>query len=161
MRLIILFILILFSSIAYAKAEVKSVNAVAAMLEQAVRNSDAAMCYKYSTARSHPYVKRALSYQLQQLVPKNIRYGTPKLEGEKAFLRASVRKGEQEDYITLVFVREKDHGKPVWKLDFPHTMQQGLGDDWEQQLAQMEQLYLIMKTQSGGNNKELLKLFRP
>jgi hypothetical protein len=156
MRLIRTFILLLFCIVSQAHAEVKTISDAALSLEKALRGNNSAACYHYSTQASHPYIKRILSYKLQSLIPKHVTYDTPGHDGNFMTLHATSLQHGQETFVVLVFSREQNQ----WKFDFPETMRVGLGNDWEQQLADIEQLYVLSQSQSGNGQKALMDMLK-
>lgn len=141
MRFIASFALMFFFIIPYAHAEVKTLNEIAVILEAGVRAGDIKMCSQYSTKRSQPYIKRLISYKFQQFIPQSISYSAVPGKGGVKYVSASTHQGDKETFVKLAFIKEDNQ----WKFDFPHSMKQGFGDDWEQKLAELEQFYLMMQ----------------
>ena len=158
MRIIMFFILLLSLLIPQAYADVKTLRDTAMLLEKAVRSNDISTCYQYSTRDSYPYIKRFFAYNPAHFLPKHLTYTAPKKYGNNMTINALAKQGNNDNGIRLIFSRENRK----WKLNFPATMQDALGEDWEQQLAQIEQLYIIMQS-SGGQDKQglLQQLIKP
>ena len=141
MRIMILCFLVLFLSISQANADVKAIRDDATILEKAARKGDIALCTRYSTKESAPYIERLMKNGLQQFIPKHITYGTISGTGKTRYLEALSHHNGQDEFIELAFT----HQGKQWKFDLPESMRHGFGVDWQEQLQQIEQLYLLMK----------------
>ncbi len=112
-----------------------------------VHNRDASTCRQNITASSTAILDRFASYDLMDCLPQDAAYQSSKQEGDAMIVRATTTTDAKKNTIRLVFQQEEEE----WKLDIPESLRRGLGDNWEQRLNGVEQVYLVLRSQMGGN----------
>ena len=115
-------------------------------LSTCVKNEDKQGCKDLFTASSASLYRRFMSYGLMNCLPKDAQYVSEKKIDSHVMIRASVTDNSKQRFMRLFFVEEEGQ----WKLDVPQSLQTSMGKNWEKQIGAAEQLYLLMKTQFGG-----------
>ncbi len=79
-------------------------------------------------------------------LPVNITYVSQAPLGNEILVRVSSETGDSPSIMRLHFTLENS----IWKLNLPTTLEAGLGAGWQQRLDTVEQVYLMLKQQTGG-----------
>lgn len=115
-------------------------------LTRCVQTEDVQTCRTVQTSDSLPLYDRFASYGLLRCLPKDATYVSQEAEGNAVVVRARVTQNEKPRIMRLVFTQEAGG----WKLDTPESLRRGMGENWQKQVNMTEQLYLMMRTQMGG-----------
>ncbi len=115
-------------------------------INNCVKNEDAQGCKDLFTASSFPLYDRFASYGLMNCLPKDAAFDSQKEDGSYTMIRASATDTGSQRFMRLYFAQEE--GK--WKLDVPYSLSKSMGKNWEKQIEMVENIYLLMKQQLGG-----------
>lgn len=116
-------------------------------VRQCVKDENVAQCRTLLTRNSLELYNRFTSYGIMGCLPKDAAYFSQKTSGSDVIIRASVTSAGQKRYMNLVFSRESG----AWKLNVPASLQKGLGPQWEQNVAMVEKIYLLLHEQMGAS----------
>lgn len=139
MRKALLIALLLLPSFAHANTiGQQGITAV----KQCIMQNDIEFCHKIMTAESYGIFDRFFSYKLMPCLPTDFTYENEQEAAKKTIVKASLPADNRSHYeFRLVFVGQP----PNVKIDIPETFHIGLGDNWQNKVNFMEQLYLMMK----------------
>ena len=116
-------------------------------LAAAVKANDAAKARAYLTQDSQSLYDRFVSYKLLACVPKDTVFVSEQPQGSYRLLKGSLTDlANKKRTARLLF--SKENGE--WKLNLPLTLRNGLGKNWQNQVHLSEQLFLIIRKQTGG-----------
>ncbi len=110
-----------------------------------IKKQDTSTCRQHVTASSIQLYDRFVSYGLTDCLPKDANFVSQTPAGKSVLIRASTNDGGKERFMRLLFVQEEDR----WKLDVPESLHTAMGDNWQNQVNLIEQIYLLMKQNMG------------
>lgn len=136
-------ILMLASASAYAAG---SARGSFDSINNCVKKEDTQGCKDLFTASSISLYDRFASYGLMNCLPKDAVFDSQKEEDNHVMIRAGATDTGSQRFMRLFFTQEE--GK--WKLDVPYSLSKSMGKNWEKQIQMVENIYLLMKQQLGG-----------
>lgn len=114
-------------------------------MESCVEKRSLEKCRDDITADSVILYDRFTGYNLARCLPAKVQYISQKPLGKHMLVRASAQDGRQDHVLRLVFSQEE----AKWKLNVPESLHLWLGDNWQNRITLIEQLYLMLRQQFG------------
>lgn len=119
-----------------------------AAVKHCVMENDTESCHNAVTPSSQNLVDRFMGYRLMPCLPTNFTYEGDSQQAGYTIVKATMPAPDNRIHV-LRLAFDTTGASP--RLDVPESLRIGLGEKWQDKLQMAEQLFLFIRSNSGGN----------